>query len=51
MDCDRDSHIDVLAREAFTAVGNWLQKKRVQDFVSNFGCHLTDAVRYVVGSH
>ena len=38
----------MLARETFAAVGNLLQTKRMKDFVSNFGCHLTDAVRYVV---
>jgi len=50
VDYDRSSHIDVLAREAFTAVGNLLQKKRMRDFVSDFGCHLTDAVKYVMYS-
>ena len=46
--CHRPSYVDVFARETFTAVGNLLQTKRMKDFVSNFGCHLTDAVRCVL---
>ncbi|XP_074654149.1 uncharacterized protein LOC141908160 [Tubulanus polymorphus] len=39
------SKIQALAREAFTDIGDRLQKRRQQDFVSDFGCELTDQVR------
>jgi len=47
VDCRRPSSIDVLAREAFAAVGELLQTKRMREFVNDFGCHLTDNVRCV----
>ncbi|XP_013388789.1 uncharacterized protein LOC106157618 isoform X1 [Lingula anatina] len=31
-----------LAKEIFTDVGNLLQERRIKDFTSNFGCHLTE---------
>lgn len=36
-----------LAREAFTDVGNILQKRRMTDHIDNFGCHLTENVKWV----
>lgn len=42
--CSKDA-IDRLSQNTFTDVGNILQKRRLTDFVENFGCHLTDSVR------
>ena len=47
VNCCRLSYVDVLARETFTAVGDLLQTKRMREFAADFGCHLTDNVRYV----
>ncbi|XP_064649622.1 uncharacterized protein LOC135501433 isoform X2 [Lineus longissimus] len=43
----KKSAIDSLCREAFTDVGNQLQQRRHKDFISDFGCHLTDNDRTI----
>ncbi|CAH1786838.1 unnamed protein product [Owenia fusiformis] len=37
--------IDELSKEAFIEVGNSLQSRRKDDFVKDFGCHMTDTYR------
>jgi len=42
--------IDDMARSLFVDVGSQLQKRRVKDYQENFGCHVTDRVKYVCHS-
>jgi len=39
---------EMLARDIFTEVGNKLQQRRVDDFIQNFGSHLTDEYKCVL---
>jgi len=34
--------VETLAHDTFTEVGNGLQRRRVDDFIQNFGSYLTD---------
>jgi len=36
----------ILAKEAFLEVGEELKRRRLCDFVSNIGCHLTDDIDF-----
>jgi len=50
--CVLSSHFtaETLARDIFKVVGGKLQQQRLQDFVQNFGSHLTDNYQWVVSS-
>ncbi|KAK2150901.1 hypothetical protein LSH36_383g01025 [Paralvinella palmiformis] len=46
----RKKMLQELAKDVFTEVGNRLQERRMEDFISNFGSHLTDRYKYVNSS-
>ena len=37
----------MISRDAFTDVGNELQRRRLEDYDCAFGSHLTDNFKYV----
>jgi len=44
----RHCSVETLARDIFTEVGNGLQRRRVDDFIQNFGSYLTDEYKCVL---